>query len=141
MTTNDSTQLYLKPVPPANPETEPYWAGLREGVLKLQRCSGCGAVRHYPRPMCDQCYDMEHEWVAARGDGTVHSWTETHHAFNPGFKGELPYVMVTVDLAEGVRVNAQLRDATCADLKIGRAVRLAFEQATADLVLPVVVLA
>mgnify|MGYP005651980579 CR=1 FL=1 len=132
---------YLKPVPLPNPDTEPYWDGLREGRLLLQRCSECRQIRHYPRPMCDVCYSMEHEWVAAAGGGKVHSWTETHHAFNPGFKGELPYVLVTVDLDEGVRINAQLRGAGLESMSIGRAVKIAFEAAKDDLVLPVVELA
>ena len=77
----------------------------------LQSCGACGKVRHYPRPLCDACYSFDVRWIEAKGTGTVHSWTVTHHAFNPGFKAELPYVLVTVDLAEGVRMQAPLRGA------------------------------
>jgi uncharacterized protein len=128
----------LRPLPNPTPDTQPFWDGLRDGQLLLQHCSECGAVRHYPRPMCDQCYSMDHRWQPASGRGAVYSWTETHHAFNPAFKAELPYVLVTADLEEGVRVNAQLRDAEISDLAIGRAITLSFEQVSDELVVPVV---
>ena len=136
---NDSS--YSKPVPLPNPDTEPYWEGLKGHRLLLQQCDACGTFRHYPRPMCDACYSMDFSWVEASLAGTVYSWTETHHAFHPGFKGELPYVLVTVELAEGVRLNAQLRDAELSDLTIGQNVTIGFEEASDELVLPVVRLA
>ena len=135
------TQSYAKPLPEPTADTEPYWQGLREGKLKLQSCGACGKVRHYPRPVCPHCYSMDVRWIEAKGTGTVHSWTIAHHAFHPGFKGELPYVLVTVDLAEGVRMQAQLRGLDAGKLKMGLPVKIAFEAATKDLVLPVFVVA
>ena len=81
---------------------------------------------------------MDYQWTPSKRLGRVYSWTETHHAFNPGFKGELPYVLVTVDLDEGVRLNAQLRGAEISELKIGRESRVDFEAGNGDLVYPVV---
>lgn len=135
----DVTQ-YLKPLPEPSPDTAPYWEGLKQGKLLLQCCADCGKVRHYPRPMCPYCHCMEARWQPATGRGTVHSWTIAHHAFHPGFKGELPYILVTVDLAEGVRMQAQLRGADAGVLKIGLPVKVAYEIATKDLTLPVFVL-
>lgn len=132
---------YAKPLPENGPDTAPYWDGLRQGKLKLQSCGACGKVRHYPRPVCPHCYSMETSWIDSSRRGTVHSWTVSHHAFHPGFKPELPYTLVTVDLAEGVRMQAQLRGAKAEALKIGQPVRIELEIATADLTLPVVVLA
>lgn len=135
------TQGYLKPTPEATADTAPFWQGLNEGKLLLQCCSECGKVRHYPRPVCPECYSMEYHWKEARGTGTIHSWTVSHHAFHPGFKPELPYTLVTVDLDEGVRMQAQLHGADASVLKIGLPVKVAFEAATKDLTLPVFVLA
>ena len=77
-------------------------------------------------------------WVEASGRGTVHSWTVTHHPFHAGFKGELPYILATVDLAEGVRMNAQVRGIDPAGLRIGLPVQIGFETATEGLNLPVI---
>ncbi len=133
------TTDYMKPLPEPTPDTKAFWDGLNQGKLLLQTCSDCGKPRHYPRVVCPYCYSMQHRWVPASGKGTVHTWTVAHHAFHPGFKAELPYTLVTVDLAEGVRMNAQLRGDT-SKLKIGAPVHVAFELAAKDLTLPVFLL-
>jgi len=128
---------YTKLVPSPTPETQPYWDGLNQHRLRLQRCADCGKVRHYPRPVCDACYSMNVDWIDASGQGTVHSWTITHYAFHAGFKGDLPYTLLTVDLEEGVRMNAQARGIDEAVLRVGLPVKVAFELAKDGLTLPV----
>ena len=128
---------YEKLVPSPTAETQPYWDGLNERRLLLQRCADCGKVRHYPRPVCDACWSMNVEWVQASGHGTVHSWTVTHYAFHPGFKGDLPFTLVTVDLDEGVRMQARSRGIADGELRTGLPVRVAFERVKDDLTLPV----
>lgn len=128
---------YEKLVPSPTAETQPYWDGLREGRLRLQRCADCGKVRHYPRPVCDACWSMNVNWIDAAGHGTVHSWTITHYAFHPGVKGDLPYILLTVDLSEGVRMNAQARGINASALKVGLPVKVAFDPVKSDLTLPV----
>ena len=86
----------------------PYWDGAAEGRLVLQRCADCGKIRHYPRPLCDRCWSFAVEPFEASGRGVVHSWTVAHHAFDPALRGETPYVLVTVDLDEGVRALGRL---------------------------------
>lgn len=127
---------YDKPVPEPNGDSQPYWDGLKAHRLVLQRCAECHTIRHYPRPVCDRCYAMACAWVEASGRGTVHSWTVSHHAFHPGFKRELPYVSVTVDLEEGVRMQAPLFGADAHVLAIGQAVEIMYEDVTAELTLP-----
>lgn len=128
---------YDKLVPSPTPDTQPYWDGLKAGRLMLQCCADCRKVRHYPRPVCDACWSMNVDWVQAEGSGAVHSWTITHYAFHPGFKGDLPYILLTVDLPEGVRMNAQAKSIDAASLRVGLPVRLEFEAVTDDLTLPV----
>ncbi len=128
----------LLPIPTR--ESQPYWDSLKAGVLRLQRCTDCGHVRHYPRPVCPACFSMACDWVDAAGTGTVHSWTLSHHAFHPSFKRHLPQTFVTVDLPEGVRLLAPLRGDS-ADLAVGRAVRIDIEALNEDWSLPVVRLA
>lgn len=130
---------YDKLVPSPTPDTQPYWDGLAEGRLRLQRCGDCHTVRHYPRPVCPSCYSMNVEWIDATGRGTIHSWTITHYAFHPGFKGDLPYVLVTVDLDEGVRMQSQARGIDASTLRVGLPVKIAYEKVKDDLTLPVFV--
>jgi uncharacterized OB-fold protein len=116
----------LYPLP--NPDSQPYWDGLRERRLMLQQCGECGTIRHYPRPVCDHCFSMEVEWVEATRRGTVHSWSESHHPFHPSFKADLPTMFVTVDLEEDVRLVGILRDPE-ATLRVGLPVEVRFEDA------------
>lgn len=132
---------YGKLIPTPSPETQPYWDGLREGRLRLQRCADCGKVRHYPRPVCDACWSMSFEWANASGRGSVHSWTITHYPFHPGYKDELPYILLTVDLPEGVRMNARARGMEASKLRVGLPVKLAFDRVKDDLTLPIFELA
>lgn len=144
-----STPDIQRPAPAISDETRPYWDGLQQGRLLLQRCSQCGKIRHYPRPMCDACYSMKVEWIEASGTGTIHSWLVAHQAFHPGFKQDIPYTLITVDLPEGVRVQARLRRRHAGQtegqeappaLRCGQAVHIEYERVNDDYSLPVVVL-
>jgi uncharacterized protein len=126
-----------KPRPEWTPESRPYWEGLARHRLMLQRCTGCGRVRHYPRPMCDACHSMASDWIEASCDATVHSWTVAHHPFHPAFRNGLPYVLITADLPEGVRLLAQLRGAGAENLRPGLPLRVGFEENGEGLTLPV----
>lgn len=130
------SEPYLKPLPETSIDSLPYWEGLKDRRVMLQRCSDCGVVRHYPRPMCGECHSMETDWIEATGKGALYSWTVAHHPFHIGFKAELPYILATVDLEEGVRIQSQLLDVDPADLKLGLKVEVVFGKARDDLVLP-----
>jgi uncharacterized protein len=134
-----SASNYLHPEPEPGPDTQPYWDGLNQGLFLVQRCCGCGRKRHYPRPVCDQCYSLEAEWVPVEGRGAVHSWTVCHHAFLPAFKERLPYVMVIADIDDGLRVNLQLEGPADQPLKIGDRVRISYRMVNERLTLPVLV--
>jgi uncharacterized OB-fold protein len=101
-----------------------YWEGARRGALVLQQCSECGPRRHYPRAMCAACYSFDVTHVEHDGLGTVHSWTVAHHAFSAETAGDVPYVLVTVDLGGGVRALGRL--AAPAQPALGLAVRIGF---------------
>ena len=102
-----------------------YSDGAARGVLVLQKCGSCGLVRHYPQVLCPSCYSFDVEPLESIGTGTVHSWTVAHHAFDPAFADQLPYVLLTVDMAEGVRVLGRFSG----EPAMGAAVRITFEPA------------
>lgn len=113
-----------RPQPQPTEVSAPYWEGLREGRLLLQTCAECGRIRHYPRPVCDACHSLAVRWTEASGRGSVHSWTVAHHAYHPSFKGEVPYVLLTVDLDEGVRAMGRLDGDDASGLRLGLPVHL-----------------
>lgn len=115
---------YAKLRPEPNADTQPCWDGLNQRRLRLQRCADCGKARHDPRPVCDACYSMNREGFDASGPGYVHGRTATHHAFHPGVRSDLLCTLVTVDLADGVRMNAQRRGLAPGELRIGLPLRV-----------------
>jgi uncharacterized OB-fold protein len=131
---SESTALQ-RPVPEPTADSAPYWAALREHRLLLQQCAACGKLRHYPRPLCDACYSGEAGWTQSSGAGVIHSWTVAHHAFHPAFKSALPYTVVTIELAEGVRMLGPWRGPAEA-VRVGQRVRLVFEDVLPELTLP-----
>ena len=72
-----------------------------------------------------------------RNGSTPPAAARSHYAFHPGFKGDLPYILVTVDMDEGVRMNAQVRGIVEADLRVGLPVKVGYDKVKDDLTLPV----
>ncbi|MBM4245874.1 MAG: hypothetical protein FJ148_19055 [Deltaproteobacteria bacterium] len=89
------------------------------GELRFQRCSACRTWRHPPRVTCGRCSSEEWAWEASSGRGTLFSWTVTHQALAPGFAEDVPYAIVVVELAEGLRLVSGLRGIAPEDLELG----------------------
>ena len=123
--------------PVVSPDTEFFWAGTAEGELRVQRCGGCGALRHPPGPMCPSCGTLAadpREYVVAAGTGDVYSYVVHHHPPVPGKK--LPIVIALVQLAEGVRMTGELLGVAPGQVRIGLPVRAEFVRVDDDLTLP-----
>ena len=125
-----------RPTPDPSIDSKPYWDGLKERRLLLQQCGNCGLVRHYPRPMCAACHSLEVRWIESSRQGRLHSWTEVHHPFVPALRDEIPYVMATVELEEGVRLQCQMLGADAAMLRLDLPVEIVFRDVQDGLVLP-----
>jgi uncharacterized OB-fold protein len=122
--------------PAIGPDTAFFWNGLREHKLLIQRCTGCAALRHPPRPMCPKCRSLQWDAIESSGCGTVHSYVMPLQPQFPFF--DYPYIVVLVELAEGVRLVSNLTDIEPADVTVGMPVEVyyrAFDGADGDLVL------
>lgn len=106
--------------PPMGHDNGWWWQKASEGVLAIQRCTRCNTLRHPPRPMCSECRSMEWDSVEACGRGTVTSYTVLYHPQFPGFT--YPLVIVLVDLEEGTRITAELKDCDPEKVDFGMAV-------------------
>lgn len=79
-------------------ENVAYFAHCAEHSFHLQQCDDCKLKRYPPTTACPWCMSREAEWVPVEGKGTVHSYTEVHHAIQPAFKAHTPYLILLVDL-------------------------------------------
>ena len=123
-----------RPRPVINQDNAFFWDGVKRKELLIQRCAGCGALRHPPRPMCPRCQSLEWNTVTASGRGTVHSFVVIHHPPFPPF--DYPHVVALVDLAEGTRLVANLIDIDPTAVQIGMPVRVDFVAVDEELILP-----
>ena len=121
--------------PVVSQDTAFFWAGTAVGELRIQRCGGCGALRHPPGPGCPACGQLCPEYVLAAGTGEVFSYVVHHHPPIPGRR--LPVVIALVALPEGVRMVGELQGVPPDDVRIGMPVEVTFQRVDDDLTLPV----
>ena len=121
---------------PTNEDDAQFWQALRDGELRIQRCSECLAPRHPPVPVCARCGATGREWVAAAGSGEVWSFTVVHPPTLPAFADRTPYGAVVVRLDEGVFLVTNLVDCPVEQLAVGARVELAITTVDDDLALP-----
>ena len=121
----------LRPV--GSRDTAFFWEGTAAGELRIQRCGGCGALRHPPGPMCPGCGAAKPEYIVAAGTGEVYSYVVQHHPPVPG--KSLPIVVALVQLTEGVRMVGELQ-ASPERVRVGLPVRVEFARVDDTLPLP-----
>jgi uncharacterized protein len=130
------TQEYKLPLPLPGPDDQPFWEGAKRHELLLQRCTECGTLRFWGRPMCQECNSFDSEAVPASGRGTIWSFTTTHHAFSRSWRDAVPYTVLVVKLDEGPRLTSNLVDADPATIKVGDPVEVVFDDVTPEITLP-----
>jgi uncharacterized protein len=122
----------LRPV--VSPDTAFFWEGTARHELRIQRCGGCGTLRHPPGPMCPVCSFARPEYDVAAGTGEIYSYVVHHHPPVPG--RQLPIVIVLVQLTEGVRMVGELLGTDAERVRIGLPVRVTFVEVDGELILP-----
>jgi uncharacterized protein len=120
--------------PPVSPDTAFFWDGTAAGELRIQRCGGCGALRHPPGPICPACGASRPGYVVAAGTGEVYSYVVQHHPPVPG--KQLPIVVALVALPEGVRMVGELLGVSPDRVRVGLPVRAEFDRIDDTLTLP-----
>lgn len=123
-------------VPKADPLSRPYWEGVREGELRIQKCQACGKVWHPPMHICPRCHSQDVAWIAASGRGTLYSYTVVHHAAHVAVADRVPYVVALVTLAEGPRVVSNLLDCPREEVRIDMPLELTFMEIAPGVRLP-----
>ena len=123
--------------PSMTADTQFFWDGAKEGRLLIQQCGACATLRHPPRPMCPHCHSLQWDAIEASGRGTVYSFVMPRHPPLPFFDDG--YIVVLVELEEGVRLVSNLVDVAPDDASIGMPVQVRFDAFDDDVVLPVFV--
>lgn len=127
-----------RPLPVPDDMSAPFWAATARHVLTVARCSQCGTLTLPPDVICAACGSTAPQYVftPVSGRGVVRSWTVVRQSFLPGFA--VPFVLVDVELEEqdDLRLIGRLLDADDADLRIGAAVSVTFEDVDDEIAVP-----
>lgn len=103
-----------------------FWMSLANGEFTVSCCSACKELQFPPRYHCSFCGKKEKAWNTLSGRATVYSST-TVHAAPELFSEQAPYIVVVLDLEEGIRLLARWigEEPTCG--QAARLVRLDYE--------------
>jgi uncharacterized OB-fold protein len=112
--------------PTINRDNQFFYDGLREHKLLIQQCSDCKTLRVPPRPMCGNCQSLNWEPLESSGRGTVYSYVMPQYPPLPFF--EYPYIVALIELDEGVRIVSNLVGVDPAEVKVGMAVEVGYEE-------------
>ncbi|HKM62558.1 MAG TPA: OB-fold domain-containing protein [Acidisphaera sp.] len=113
----------------SNPGLSTFWAACEERRLLVPHCRACGRAHWYPRAVCPHCASHELDWREAKGEGVIYSFSAVP-------RGEPPYVIAYVTLAEGPTMLTNIVG-DAATLRIGQTVRLRFVDSDGGPPLPV----
>ena len=119
-----------------NPDTEPFWAAAKEHRLTACKCGSCGRFRMPPTPFCPACSSREKTWPTLPGTGLVFSFAIC--TINPATGEDFVYVPVVVDVdgAPGVRLNANVTGCDAEQVHIGMKVQVEWTEIRDGWVLP-----
>lgn len=115
--------------PAADGHDQPYWDGLRQDELRIQRCVDCRTWIWGPQQICPSCHGFDLDWQKVEPVGTVYSWTRSWYPYIEELADDLPYVTVLVELdrTQGRRVLGRFAAEAADTPQIGDRVRGVFE--------------
>ncbi len=127
------TEIPQKPLPRLDGAEAPFWAGLRDGEIRVQHCEACGTARFPASRFCPECHSDRAEWRAVTAEGEVESHCTFHKCYFPGFVAEMPYTVVQVKLQNGLRFFSNMADGSAP--ATGTKVHAVFEPVTPEVTL------
>lgn len=125
-------EYYLNPglAQPASGELDaPYWQGLQESVLRVQRCNACAGWQWGPEWVCHHCLSDDLGFAEVEPRGVIYSYERVWHPVHPALSEQGPYIVVLVELpdAGNVRMVGNLLGDPQQEVPIGAPVVGVFE--------------
>jgi uncharacterized OB-fold protein len=107
----------------------PFWNGLQQERLLLQRCRACRHWQWGPEWICHRCHSFEIDFEETVPDGRIYSFERVWHPVHSALQQQGPYVVVLVELpaADHVRLIGNLLGEPLQEVSIGAAVAGVFE--------------
>ena len=121
-----------QPAPAADGLDAPFWKGLAEDQLVLQRCKTCREWQWGAEWICHHCLGFDLGFEQAEPKGLIYSFERVWHPVHPALAEQGPYLVVLVELpgAGNVRLVGNLLGDAQQEVTIGQAVTGVFEHHT-----------
>ncbi|MCJ7762579.1 Zn-ribbon domain-containing OB-fold protein [Candidatus Bathyarchaeota archaeon] len=97
---------------------EQFYKFLQQRKLMAGKCLKCGKIHLPPRPLCDNCYSTEFQWVEISGKGKLLTYSIIHVA-PPQFQSLTPYTVGIIELDGGLKIPGMIQNLKQEQLKIG----------------------
>lgn len=97
---------------------EQFYKYILQRKLMGGKCKKCGKVHLPPRPLCDNCFSKELEWIEIPQKGKLLTYTVIHVAPTQ-LQSMVPYAVGIVQLESGARIPGMIRGVALEQIKIG----------------------
>lgn len=104
---------------------EQFYKFLSQGKLMAGKCTKCGKIHLPPRPLCDNCYSTDFEWLEVSGKGKLLTYTVIHIA-PTAFQNLAPYGIGIIELEGGLKIPGMIQDIPQDQLQIGMTLTVDF---------------
>jgi uncharacterized OB-fold protein len=95
-----------------------FYKFLQQGKLMAGKCLKCGKIHLPPRPLCDNCFSQEFEWVNVSGKGKLLTYTVIHVAPQQ-FQALTPYAVGILKLENGLKIPGMIQGLPIEQLEVG----------------------
>lgn len=118
-----------QPRPQRDGLDKPYWEGLTQGILRVQRCNACRTWQWGPEWICHSCRSFNVSWTEIEPKGRIYSWARSWHPVHPALKEVGPYIFALIELphAGNIRMVGNLMGDAMQKVEIGGEVIGVFE--------------
>jgi uncharacterized OB-fold protein len=97
---------------------EQFYKFLAQRKLMAGKCIRCGKIHLPPRPLCDNCFSQQFEWIPVSGKGKLVTYTVIHIAPQQ-FQALAPYAVGIVQLENGAKIPGMITAVPHDQLRIG----------------------
>lgn len=104
---------------------------LKEVGLLGSRCKVCGEVFFPRQPVCTHCCTESTEDIVLSRRGILYTYTIVRHP-TPGYKGQIPYAIGTIQLPDGIRILSPLTGCDFSALQVSMLMELVIEKHCED---------
>jgi len=89
------------------------------------KCLNCGKIHLPPRPLCDNCYNTQFEWMQISNKGQLLTYTVIHIAPTQ-FQNLAPYAIGILELDNGLKIPGIIQDIPHEQLKMDLTLNVVF---------------